>query len=204
MWKAVFNNDSSAVDDIYFLRQLHAEEAEHRLKDPKSIAKGGIDSSRYPKATTAAEAEGQKHTEEQKAARKAAEKFSEIWQTGDVSVAQEIMEEDVRSTDLMHGGELKGRQAWCDMIKKVFKDWKPTKSSYDVGVSMDGRVALVHWVSEGSIPESEQNIKMYGLNMLQINPKNGKIQESVGFRQFSPVEREKMLKPDAFTHAKEQ
>ncbi|KAL4543311.1 hypothetical protein Ndes2437B_g01154 [Nannochloris sp. 'desiccata'] len=63
MWKAVFNQDCSAIQDIYFLRQLHQEEAEHKLKDPKSIAKGGVDSSRYPKAPatmTATESEAPK------------------------------------------------------------------------------------------------------------------------------------------------
>jgi hypothetical protein len=206
MWKCVFNQDCSAVQDIYFLRQLHHEEAEHKLKDPKSIAKGGIDSSRYSKATTAA---GEGDKEKQKAARYAAEQFSQIWQTGDTSIAEKIMEDDVRSTDLMHGGELKGRDAWCKMISKVFQGWTPQKSSFDVGVSLDGRVALVHWVSEGEEShegaEPKQNIQMYGMNMLQINPSTGKIQESVGFRQLSPVERKQMLKPDAFAHgAKEQ
>ncbi|KAG7673043.1 hypothetical protein Ndes2437A_g01164 [Nannochloris sp. 'desiccata'] len=211
MWKAVFNQDCSAIQDIYFLRQLHQEEAEHKLKDPKSIAKGGVDSSRYPKAPatmTATESEAQKHKEEQKAARYAAEQYSKIWQTGDTSIAEKIMDENVKSTDLMHGGELQGRQSWCDMIKKVFENWKPTTSSYDVGVSLDGRVALVHWISEGAEShqgaEPDQNIKMFGLNMLQINPENGKIVESIGFRQLSPVEREMMMKPDAFKRAKEQ
>jgi len=207
MWKLVFNQDCSAIQDIYFLRQLHQEEAEHKLKDPKSIAKGGVDSSRYPKST-AAKPEEQKHTEEQKAARSAAEQYSKIWQTGDTSIAEKIMEDNVKSTDLMHGGELQGRQPWCDMLKKVFENWKPTSSSYDVGVSLDGRVALVHWISEGDESrqgsEPDQKIKMFGLNMLRITP-NGKIAESVGFRQLSPEEKKTMMKPDAFKRgAKEQ
>ncbi len=192
----MFNQDCSAIQDIYFLRQLHQEEAGHKLKDPKSIAKGGVDASRYPKTTTATEV---KEEEKQKAARHAADQFSKIWQTGDTSISNTIMEDSIRSTDLMHGGELEGRHAWCDMINKVFEHWKPTKSTYDVGVSLDGRVALVHWVSEGDeSEEKEDHVKMYGMNMLVINPDSGKICESVGFRQLSPVERDNMLKADAF------
>jgi hypothetical protein len=203
MWKAVFNQDCSAIQDIYFLRQLHEEEAQHKLKDPKAIAKGGVDSSRFPKATTTAGAE-EKNKEEQKAARYAAEQYSKIWQTGDTSIAEKIMEENMKSTDLMHGGELQGRQQWCDMIKKVFEHWSPHKSSYDVGVSLDGRAALVHWVSEGDSEEENKNIKMFGINMLLIDPKSGKIVESIGFSQLSPEERKKVLKSDAFAHGKEQ
>jgi len=206
MWRVVFNQDCSAIQDIYFLRQLHQEEAEHKLKDPKSIAKGGVDSSRFPKSTTT-ESKEQQDKEEQKAARYAAEEYSKIWQTGDTSIAEKIMDEDVKSTDLMHGGELQGRQPWCDMVKKVFENWNPTSSSYDVGVSLDGRVALTHWVSEGTDRHqgASDQIRMFGMNLLNINPKNGKIVESVGFRQFSPEERKKMMKPDAFKRgAKEQ
>lgn len=197
MWKLIFNDDCSAVKDIYFLRQLHQEEAEHKLRDTRATAKGGVATTHYP-APTRATAEPSK--EAMAAARRAAEGYSRIWQTGNTSPAKDLMEESMRSTDLMHGGEKVGRQAFCDMIHLVFEHWSPQSSSIDVGVSPDGQIALVHWESEGKVPETEGSFRMYGLNMLVIDPSSGKIKESAGFRQLSPEERKHVLKADAFLH----
>ena len=102
MWKLVFTDDCSQVKDIYFLRNPHQEESEHKLRNPRSIAKGGVDASRYPKPTRATT---EPSKDAMSKARRAAEGYSRIWQTGDTSDAENLMEDSLRSVDLMHGGE---------------------------------------------------------------------------------------------------
>ena len=239
MAKLVLNNDCSAIKDIYFLRQLHREEAEHKLRDFQAIAKGGIDAQRFISRPVT---EGPSASPEKLAAvKKAAERFSNMWHTGDISDSAEFLEDDMRSVDLMSGGEKVGREEFCNMVKEAVAKMKPTHGSIDVGVSADvrftnfhlfwhpsiwhrefgspavlfisskftvaviflqGTSAMVYWESSWKVPEKQDEMhSVYGLNYLEINPTTGKIKESAGFRQLSVMEREKVLKPDAFAHA---
>lgn len=202
MWKLVFDDDCDKVKDIYFLRQLNPEEARHRLRDPSMLgSQGGAPVSRYPSPPHATDTASSSHLD---VARRLAEGFSKIWQTGDTSGAKDILLDDggeFRSLDLMHGGETIGQGAFCNMVKKVFEHWHVQKSQLDVGVSADGKTAMVHWCSEGKVPENDASFSMYGINLLVIDLEKGKIKESAGFRQMSPVEKEKMMRPDAFLHS---
>ena len=202
MWKLIFDDECHKVKDIYFLRQLHPEEAQHRLRDPSALGpQGGAPVSRYPSPPHATETASSSHLD---VARSLAEGFSRIWQTGDTSEAKDILLDNggrFRSLDLMHGGETVGRDAFCNMVKKVFEHWHVQRSQLDVGVSADGQTAMVHWYSEGKVPEKDASFSMYGINLLVIDLEKGKIKESAGFRQMSPVEKEKMLRPDAFLHS---
>jgi len=90
--------------------------------------------------------------------------------------------------DLMHGGQLRGREAFKDMIKKMYQGWHPDQSDIDVGVSSDGSVAMVHWTTKGKVKKEgkEETVSCYGLNALAIGD-DGKIRQSAGFR-WVPVE----------------
>lgn len=52
----------------------------------------------------------------------AAGKFAAIWRTGDASVADDIMTPDVHDVDMMYGHELRGLQAFKDIITGIFDE----------------------------------------------------------------------------------
>jgi len=156
MWKLVFTPDGKSATDIYFLRQLHPEEAEHRLQDPGCIARSAVDHQRFSFTGSASAVAGQKQDQEdrQAATRRVAELYSKVWQTGNASIADDIMDEHIRSLDLMHGGEISGREAYKEMIVGVVHaGWEPESSSLDVGVSSDGSIGMVHWETQGASEE---------------------------------------------------
>jgi hypothetical protein len=207
IWKLVFerqkptaggNEGDYKVKEIFFLRQLHREEANHRLRDPSSFARG-VDPSRFPAVDERHDAPSEKVA----AARRAAELYSKAWQSSDTSAAREALDPKVRILDLMDGGEQVGVDKFVHKLEAVSKGWRVQNSDVDIGVAPDGTAAIVHWVSTGHLEDGSEEgpFTMFGLNFIQVDVNSGKIVQTAGFRSLAPEERKSLLRADAFIHA---
>ena len=66
---------------------------------------------------------------------------------------------------------------------QVFQRWQPRASHLDIAVTPNSNKAFVHWSAEGSLAEEGGSLaRVFGLNMLVFDPKDGRVQEAVGFR----------------------
>jgi SnoaL-like polyketide cyclase len=130
--------------------------------------------------------------------RDVARRYSEIWQTGNVDIADDICHPSFQSYDLLKGGELVSKDAFKNMIKEVFKFWHPETSDIDIATTPGDNKAFVHWTATGKLQDRAEKVTTFGLNLLEVDPEGGKILRSAGFRQLEPNEVEAMLKEDAF------
>jgi hypothetical protein len=114
-WKLALTADGTAAQDIFFLRQLHREEAEHKLVDPGAAAHGGVDPSLFAGEPLGGDVPGARA-----AMRRAAERYSEMWQGSSPGpIAEEVLAENFEEADLTRGSGLRGRPDFVAMINKV-------------------------------------------------------------------------------------
>ncbi|KAK9823774.1 hypothetical protein WJX72_005413 [[Myrmecia] bisecta] len=190
IWLLEFNGQGK-ITDIWFLRQLSADEQFRKYKKTVDYSKLNLDPLKYQQSNLEASADRAKKIDQN------AHAFSDIWSTGDPSAADSIMAADVRDLDVLYVSELKGPKAFQDMITGVFKSWKQTSSSDTIAVT-PGNKAFVHWSAEGKLETGgdKQSNKLFGLNMLVFN-EECKIAEVIGFRQPMSSERQQLLKAEA-------
>lgn len=111
-----------------------------------------------------------------------ARRYSDIWQTGDVSIADAICKSDMKSYDLLKGGELNSRDDWKKMVQEVFSFWRPQGREIDIATTPGDNKAFVHWSARGKLEGKEEEVPTFGLNVLEIDPSDGKIMRTAGFR----------------------
>lgn len=64
----------------------------------------------------------------------------------------------------------------------MYEGWRPEGSTIDVAVMPTGRLAFVHWQATGRVRGRDRPIAQSGMTALVIDPRDGKIQETLGFR----------------------
>ncbi|KAL3140950.1 hypothetical protein ABBQ32_005474 [Trebouxia sp. C0010 RCD-2024] len=192
-----FNTDGK-ITDIKFLRQPSKDEMARKFvtsPDYSSIPKFVGPEFSDPKYwEPSAETTKRLHT--------AAASFHEIWKNGDASIADKILDKDVKDYNLMFGGEPKvGSDAFKSMINGVIKVWKPDQVKCSIAVTSDSNKAFIYWASHGEQTDTHQENHFYGLNLLVFNEKCV-VTEILGFRQPLASERPQFLKADAKAAAK--
>lgn len=50
-----------------------------------------------------------------------AKSFNDIWSTGDASIADKVLDKDVKDVNMMFGGQREGAESFKSMITGVFK-----------------------------------------------------------------------------------
>ena len=84
---------------------------------------------------------------------------------------------------MLHGSATQGRDAFAHMIKRVFERWQPQASHLEIAVTPNAAKAFVHWSAEGALVDEGGALeRVWGLNMLVIDPQDERVQEAVGFR----------------------
>lgn len=189
-----FNSDGK-VNDIKFLRQPSKDEMARKfVKHPDYSSIPKFDGAEFSEPSYwKASADNTKKLHD------AAASFHEIWKTGDASIADKIMDKDVKDYNLMFGGEPKeGAEQFKSMITGVFKIWSPDQVKASIAVTKDSNKAFIYWASHGEQTDTHQENNFYGLNLLIFNEK-GMVKEILGFRQPLASERPQLLKADAKT-----
>jgi len=185
IWHLQLDSAGQKVQHIWFLRQLSADEAHRKLKeDPGQEIK--FDPETLKGSDTEPSEERAKQND------KVASTYSNIWNTGDPSPADDILADDFHQYQPVLGQELTGKDNFKELIKNYASNWKTTDHKSYVACSA-GDKAFIWWYSSGQHKKGGEKDTLYGLNLLQINS-SGKIQTVVGFRQLVGGESEKHVK----------
>jgi hypothetical protein len=190
IWHYVVD-DEGKVTDIHFLTQLTPEEKQMMLTDPKlggeSCAK--FDVTQWEGPTYEAEDNRSANFLE------SAKQYSKIWETGDVSIADEILHRDFYEVNPIFGQEVKGRDNFKNMISGLYENYERLDGTRMTAVDYFSNKAFVYWESKGKWDGSgPQGQSLFGLNMLVFDEASQLIKTVVGFRQPLPNERVKYLK----------
>jgi hypothetical protein len=75
-------------------------------------------------------------------------------------------------------------------------------ASFDIGVSCDARIAIVHWGAAARV--GGERVRQHGFSLLAFEREGARIREAVGLRSPSAPEHCAILRADAFARAPEE
>eukprot|EP00891_Asterochloris_glomerata_P007219 jgi/Astpho2/7219/Aster-01532 len=181
-------NSEGLVTDIWFQRQPSKDEIARKFKNPPDYSEMHLSPAQFEQYKLHADADrtAKMHS--------AAVEFNNIWKTGDVGAVPKIFKEDYKDWNLLFGGVREGRQPFSEMIKMVFKSWRPQENKSDIAVTPDSNKAFIHWSASGEEADKGLHDEFYGMNMLLFDPKDCLITDVFGFRQPMASERPSLLK----------
>lgn len=200
LWKQVYNSDGK-VKDIYFYRQMSADELHSKVKDPSKAAHAsdedlkdlikfrGEELKKGP--LEGAKCDKKRHEQLMKAAKA----FSEVWQDGKTELAKPVLDENVVSKDLLFGNEIKGFENWSKMVKGIFENWESNNEISDYAVSYCGSKAFIHWSNKGKESKTGKENNLKGMSVLIFGDKD-KASRVISFRQPLASERPNLMKEE--------
>lgn len=187
LWRYVVGDDGK-VTDIYFLTQLTPDEKISMFTDPKlgSDLKYDVMDFKGPRID--------QQDDVLSSMLDSAKMFSEIWETGNSSLADNILSKNFKEIAPIFGSKIEGPDKFKSTIDGLFSNYERTGGMSAFAVDPDSNKAFIHWESKGKLGgDGPEGISLFGLNML-IFDSFGLIETVVGFRQPLPNERAKYMK----------
>ncbi|DBA71440.1 TPA: hypothetical protein ACH3X2_011238 [Trebouxia sp. C0005] len=187
LWRYVVG-DNGKVTDIYFLTQLTPDEKLSMFTDPKLGSDLKFDVMDFKGPTIEPE------DNRMSSMLDSAKIFSEIWETGNSSLADNILSKNFKEIAPIFGSKIEGPEKFKSTIDGLFSNYTRTGGMSAFAVDPDSNKAFIHWESKGKMSgDGPDGISLYGLNML-IFDSYGLVETVVGFRQPLPNERVKYMK----------
>lgn len=186
VWHHIVGPESNKIEEIYYLRQLSRDEIKRKLKYDPHYEKLDFDPEKYKHSPF------EPSKERALAMHAAVDKYYQIWSTGDVKLADEIMVEDVRDLDLVMGKQTRGREEVKKKIAQCLEKWEPKTPEGHVAVTA-GNKGFLFWRSEGKYKDSGEADKLHGIDMMVFD-EAAKVHENLRFRVPSKHQRETFVK----------
>ncbi|KAL3136507.1 hypothetical protein ABBQ38_005758 [Trebouxia sp. C0009 RCD-2024] len=200
VWKQVYNSDGK-VTDIYFYRQMSADELHSKVKDPSKAAHAADEDLKELVEFRGLEMKKDPWTEAKCSPErfekllKAAKSFSAVWQDGKTELAKDVLAEDVVSKDLLFGNVITGFDNWSKMVHGIFENWEQNNEMSDYAVSYCGSKAFIHWSNKGKESKTGKENNLKGMSVLVFGH-NDKAVRVLSFRQPLASERSQVMKEE--------